>query len=282
MDREDVVQYSRIEAAIAEAVKVLPKNFFARHEHGKRCYRVLKHILYPSEYTIIEAKQSRLRAASPARIIATNQRIIIVRPSFWALNVGHNIFSPTRYVSIPYSNIINIMLYTGMKLSTLDINLSMSTNIAGEIEGLKTGDARAIFVFLERMTECLRKNADASLSGADYPKSKTVQELNYIDMGMAKSLVKNTGAKFVWLGIEPLDYVAGELGVRADSVMKTGLGELSHMGREELARFDGHIFLCYDGIFATHVSKFLKSNHKINSYVLVGGMEAQMGKRVRA
>lgn len=277
---DEAAQYSRIEAGIAEAVKFLPKNFSARHEHSRRCYRVLKHILHPDEYTVIEAKQSKLKVFAPARIVATNQRLIVVRPSFWSLYAGRNIFSPTRYVSIPYSNIINITLYTGLILSTLDINLSVSTNIGGEIEGLKTEDARAIFAFLEKLTEYIRKNAEKPSSNLDvsfgYSESKKAIGLNYINIDTAKSLIKNAGAKLVWLGIEPLDYVVQSLGISGGSIIKSGIKELSDMDEEKIKELEGDVFLCYDGKFSTHVSKFLKSNYKVNSYILIGGIEEQM------
>lgn len=147
-----------IEHAIKEAVLVLPKNFKPRHVHSKRCYRVLKRVLHPNEYTVIEAKQRILKSVAPCRLVATDQRLIFVKPSFFLLWTGHNIFSATRYESIPYTNIINIALYSGMMFSTLSIHLGTTAN-NGEyvVEGLKTKDADAMFAFLERLTESMRK-----------------------------------------------------------------------------------------------------------------------------
>jgi hypothetical protein len=274
---EEEIKQSRIEAAIAEAIKVLPSNFVPRHEHGKRCYNVLKHILHRSEYTVIEARQSRLRSFSPARIVATNQRIIIVKPSFTSLYLGRNLLSPTKYVSIPYSNIINITLYTGSVLSTLDINLSASTDIGGKVEGLKIEDAKAMFVFLEELTECLRKDTGSTPVNVSRNSTQKLPELNYISIEMAKSFMKNTGARLLWLGVEPLDQVAERLGVAPEKLDKIGMEELSRMDKYSLGMFEGHIFVCYDGTFSAHVSKFLKLNYMVNSYVLNGGLEGQVG-----
>lgn len=161
-----------IASAIKEAVKFLPKNFVPRHEHSKRCYRVLRHILHPDEYTVIEAKQSLLRSITPKRLVATNQRIIVVKPSFWSLWAGRNLFSPTKYESIPYGNVINIALFTGAMFSTLCIHLNTNANNGeDDVEGLKTGDAEAMFAFLEKMADIMREQGRGITAMEDVPSS---------------------------------------------------------------------------------------------------------------
>lgn len=152
-----------IESAIKEAVLFLPSNFLPRHEHSKRCLSVLKHILYNDEYTVIEAKQSMYSSVAPSRLVATNHRIIFVKPSFWSLWAGHNIFTSTKYESIHYNSIVNITLHVGRIFSTLRIHLNTMEEGGNVVQGLKTEDARAMFSFLEEMIESLRKHAYSEL-----------------------------------------------------------------------------------------------------------------------
>lgn len=260
-----------VEAAINEAVKFLPKNFTPRHEHSKRCYRVLQHILYDDEYTVIEAKQSLIKSLSPIRIVATNKRIILVNPSFSSLWLGYNIFTPTRYEVIPYNNVTNITLLTGISLSSLSLYLINGSplNWNGSIEGLKTKDAKAMFVFLEKMTESMRKQGRSPAAATRSAKKKR----NEIDIERSKEVVKNNGAKFIWLGAHNLEYVAKTLDTDKSSVTRTDIGEMAKMDRAAAGKFEGCIFVCYNGAFSSYVSDYMWEKHGVNTYVLQGGIE---------
>lgn len=269
---------SDIEEAIGKAVKFLPKNFVPRHEHSRRCYNVLKNILYANEYTVIEAKQSLLRSFAPIRVVATNQRIIVVKPSFWSLWVGYNIFSPTKYVTIPYNNIINISLYTGMIFSSIHIHLNtMVSTEESDVNGLKTDDANAMFVFLEKMTEHLRAGG-RSRSAAQVKRQQVEENYNYIDLETSRRLVKYKGSKFLWLGMEPIEYVADKLDVDKGAIIKVSSEELIHKGKEESSKLKGSILVCYNDSFSTYASGFLKKSYGIDTYILSGGIEYQTRK----
>lgn len=266
---------SDIESAIEEAVLFLPENFSPRHEHSKRCYNILKHILYKDEYTVIEANQSLLKSFAPIKLVATNHRLIIVKPSFWSLWIGRNILTPTRYESIPYNSIINITLYTGMNFSSLHIHLNTVMMDEGDVDGLKTDDAKAIFVFLEKMTKCLNKSArEAAASKEAQPQDK--RSLPYVDLETARRLVKYSNSKFVWLGMEPLEEIAEKLDVDSKAIVKINSDELAHMQDPE--RLKGCIFVCYNDSFSAQVSRFIKERYGIDSYILVGGIEYQKQK----
>lgn len=273
------------QSVIDEAVLVLPKNFVPRHEHSKRCYNVLKHILHPNEYTVIEAKQSLWKSLAPGRLVATNQRIIVVKPSFWALWAGRNIFSPTEYESIPYANVINITLYTGMLFSSLYIHLSIgSSNGEGDIDGLKTEDAHAMFPFLEKMTELLIKqqhvpaNENIEVNGTDANMPHNKRDSNYIDLETSRKLVRYRGSKFIWLGAEPLEFVADKLDVDRSAIVKISSDELIRMNAQESVRLNECILVCYNDMFSSYMSKFLKHSHGVETYVLTGGIGYQAQK----
>ena len=260
-----------IETAIDEAVQFLPKNFTPRHEHSKRCYRVLQHILYEDEYTVLEAKQSLVKSLSPIRIVATNKRIILVNPSFSSLWLGYNLFTPTRYEVIPYNNIANITLLTGVSFSSISVYLTTgSPNWDGSIGGLKTKDAKAMFVFMEKVTEALRKQGSSSALTAMKSSKKKRNEL---DLKRSKERIRNRGAKLVWLGAHPLDYVANALEIDKNNVIRADMGEIEKIDKAAAGKFEGHIFVCYNGAFSSAVSDYMWEKHGVNTYVLHGGIE---------
>jgi hypothetical protein len=266
-----------LEDAIHEAVPFLPKNFNPRHEHSKRCYRVLKHILHDNEYTVIEAKQSKLKSISPTRLVATNQRIIFVKPSFWSLWTGHNIFSSTKYESIPYGNIVNISLFTGMVFSTLSIHLNTSANNGeDEVHDLKTCDAEAMFVFLEKMADALTRQTGENIR-TESPSTHD-SEIIYMDMETSRKFLKYKGSKLLWVGSEPLEYVADKLDISKDAIIKMDVGKLMHLDKQESGKLNGCILVWYTDDFASYISKHLRKTYGTVTYVLSGGIGDQLKK----
>lgn len=270
---------SKVESAVAEAISHIQNNKILSHRHSWRCYHLLQPILSPDEYTVMEVKQSHFESLSPMRIIATNQRLIIAKPSFWGLRTGVNIFSSTKYETIPYNHIISITLNEGRLFSSLQIHLDVSTNVeGGAIHGLSSNAAKTTFIFLEKLTSCLMDSYKPKLrqNGENVPRPVREKEINYIGMETARRVVRRKGTKFVWLGIEPLDYALDILCINREIAMKINIDELDKHDRESLRQFEDCIFVCYDGDLATHVSGHLKKAYDINSYVLTGGIEAQM------
>ncbi len=260
-----------IESAIKEAVAFLPKNFTPRHEHSKRCYRVLQHILYSNEYTVIEARQSNVKSISPTRIVATNQRIIVVNPSFWSVWTGHNLLTPTRYEVIPYNNVSNITLLTGLFFSSISIYLTTGTqNWDGAVVGLKTSDAKAMFIFLEKMTEALRKQEKQPATTHVQNSRKTN---NNVNLNVAKELVRYKGSKFIWLGTQPVEYAAKMLNMDKNLIVKIGMEEIVKMVGEDVRELEGCILVYYDDHFAHHISDYIGEAHGVSLYVLDGGVE---------
>lgn len=267
---------TRLDSAIADAVSVISDSNALRHEHSERCIRLLKPILYPDEYTVLEVKQSRSKSIAPKRIIATNKRLIIAKPSFWSLRIGRNIFASTKYETIPYKHILSITLSTGMFLSTINMrtDLSKSTD-EEEIQGLSTDHAKTIFLFLHKLTESLEEYNKEESKTKDAAPVKERQS-NSIGMEKARRLVKQKGTKFVWLGVEPIDYVIDGLCVEKENVIKIGMDELEKQSNIELKKLEECVFVSYDDTMATHVSKYLTKFYGINSYILEGGIEAQL------
>lgn len=269
------VHSSKLAEAISVALSALQGSKLLKHEHTSKCHRILRPILYPNEETVLEITQSGIKSLSPRGIVATNQRLIIIKPSYWYLHMGRNLISSTSYETIPYNRIVSITLDDGILLSTLNMRLDAGTVVTKgeEIEGLEQDDAKTMFIFLEKVTGYLQDYNKAKGEGAVYePDAK----IGHINMEKARRLVKQKDAKFVWLGIEPIEYAAECLCIDKQDIIKINIDEFERKGSAELQQLDGYIFTCYDGVLSGHVANALKQRYRINAYTLKGGIEAQL------
>ena len=99
--------------------------------------------------------------------------------------------------------------------------------------------------------------------------------LNLINMERARRLVRQKGTKFVWLGLEPLEYAVDILCVDKESVIKFDIDVRDKANAESLKQLKDHVLVSYNDVLAAHVSKFMKQNYNVDSYILEGGIEAQ-------
>ena len=266
---------NKTDMAVKDALMLLSSNKLLTHEHGRRCYRLLKPVLYADERTILEVKQSVARNIAPVRIIATNQRLIIAKPSFWGLYAGHNLISSTKYVTIPYNNINSVTMSHGFGLASLHVHLSSGPNAeVDEIMGLRKREAEAVFGFLEKIVEYMVGRDHLEKTAAQPP---NVQEHGHthVSMERARRIVKENNTRFVWFGIEPAEFAADALCIDRSGIYKVpDIYRIMDMPRPELTQYENCVLVCYNGAMSGRVSKFLMDSHGINSYVLRGGIEA--------
>lgn len=109
----------------------------------------------------------------------------------------------------------------------------------------------------------------------DYMSSTDVIE---VDLKSAVEMSKRSGSKFVWLGKEPKDYISKILGIESDMLLKEDPEDIIYSDRERLEDFNECVFVCYHGNTSGFVSKFLKRQHKVNSYSLKGGVTGIVGE----
>lgn len=241
--------------------------------------KMMKHIMSDGEEALLECSQSKFHSISPASVIATTRRMIIVRPSFWGLYAGRRILSPTKYNIIPYSRLTSATLSRGKLLSTVSIGIHGFSRPASrisrvEIRGVRNADAEKLHSFLKDM---LHSDGNEEPVDRHSPqKRKEPQEYDGhtssgISLAESLALVDN-GSKFVWLGSEPLSYVSTILSVDKEKVIKSSMAEINKGRPEELERFADCIFVCYQGKLAERAASFLKRSHGIDSYILEGGI----------
>jgi hypothetical protein len=138
-----------------------------------RCLKLFAHILTNDERTVMEIRQSYLQSVSPDRVVVTNKRVIIVRPSFWGLWAGHNIISPTEISLVPYKNIISVVMSRGRILSTIHMRIHGFTDATsairneGVIMGVSIGDAIKLTNYLEEIIEAREERAKDGTAGPE-------------------------------------------------------------------------------------------------------------------
>ncbi len=136
------------------------------HLHGERCTRMLGDVMTEGEETLMEVRQSYFRSLSPDRVVLTNKRIIIARPSFWGLYLGFNLFTATDISIVPYHHVISIVVTKGKWFSSLHMRIhgftdamtSAAISQEGEIDGLKIISATRLALFVQDVIEGIEED----------------------------------------------------------------------------------------------------------------------------
>ena len=92
-----------------------------------------------------------------------------------------------------------------------------------------------------------------------------------IDLKEALDIARKRNTKIVWLGIEPVPYVADLIKVDKNQIIQMSATEISIKNETELKKFEEHIFLCYHGNTSRAVVNYIKKKG-VNSYNLKGGI----------
>ena len=221
-----------IDSSLEKAVEKLKAKGRYGHVHSERCKREICHVLGNDEETILEIKQSHLRNITPERFIATNKRLIIVRPSFFGHYLGFDLLNHTEISFVPYNQIVSIVMSRGKMLSTIHMRIHGYTDVGtspirneGAVEGIRTMQATRFTIFVEDIIEGRngRENnfKDDSLSG------RIIESNDHergVDLHEARGIIGQRGTKFVWLGVEPVIEFAAVLGVGVDNIMRFNAG----------------------------------------------------------
>lgn len=94
----------------------------------------------------------------------------------------------------------------------------------------------------------------------------------------ALGMMNGGNAKFVWLGREPLEYIAKLLELDTSKAVMIPPRSLIEGNSEGIESLKGSIFVCYHGNTSAVVAKSLKSRFGIDSYSLKGGVTAIVGE----
>ncbi len=256
------------------------------HAHTKRCLNALKDTLVKDEETIIEVKQSLLRDLAPNKIVVTNKRVIIAMPSFWGLYFGFNLGSPSEISIIPYNNIISVLKTRGRLFSSVHIRIhgfadsSQAVKKEGEVDGLWPADALKISTFITEVVENMalagsREEVFGKVEGSSRQTTVYQEKRSASELTLKEAFDKvEKGAKFIWLGLEPVQEVVNLLGVDKEKVIKVSLGEMTDLKREKVAAWKGCILISYEESEALHLAKILKRDYGVDVFVMRGGIEA--------
>jgi hypothetical protein len=276
------------EKAMNRAVGSLRSHGIRLHVHSQRCINILKHVLYKDEETVLEARESYLKSIAPFRLVATKKRLILVNPSFWGLYTGHDILNPTHYAIVPYKYIIGVSLSKGLLFSSIKIHTSGGVDPGSvvmkgdedEIHGVDSKQAVAMTTFIEEVIEYEDEEEKAEERGATATRAEErarqrpqAAASDYgIPVAECRDIVNSGKAKFVWMGVEPLDDVARVLGVRKDDIIQLSGSHLLKHTDEQIKALGEIILVSYDGLLGEHTAKLMKKRFGSEPKMLRGGM----------
>jgi hypothetical protein len=278
-----MVEQSSIERAINRAIASLTAKGVRRHQHGRQCMNILRHVLYADEVTILEARQSGFVSLAPTRIVATKKRLIIVDPSFWGLHTGRDISDSTEYTIIPYRYVISVTISKGLFFSSITIHTSSGSDNnakgASEIHGIDHLSALNMATFIEEIIEFegaeeeTEKGAASRRRQEDAPIYSRPNMTEGISLEEARPLVLK-GARFLWTGVEPIEDVARLLGTEKANIIAMSGSHLLKLTKVELEKMPQLVIISYDGIMAVHTANQLKKKFGVEAKVLRGGIMA--------
>lgn len=101
-------------------------------------------------------------------------------------------------------------------------------------------------------------------------------DMNEVDFEEAKAMAAK-GRRLAWIGREPLDYVAGLLGVDASMMAQMDPRQIRDADPEKLKSMSGTVFICYHGVTSMHVVTFLEKRG-VKAYSLRGGITSIVGE----
>ncbi|MCL4383760.1 MAG: hypothetical protein M1168_01310 [Candidatus Marsarchaeota archaeon] len=100
-----------------------------------------------------------------------------------------------------------------------------------------------------------------------------MEEIKEIDLSQAFEIVNKNKTKFVWLGTENVNQIAGLMNLNSDKIIQLSPMELINTNEKELINsLQGHVFVCYHGNTSKIVAKILKSKHGVEAFSLKGGI----------
>jgi hypothetical protein len=249
------------------------------HEHSSTCFRLLKPVLYKDEKSVFEIKQSRMVSLSPARVVATDRRLIVLKPSFWGLHFGHDILSPTSYDIIPYQFVLGVSMTKGMILSSIKMHHSGVYKPDGGggqaivVNGIHTKDAATFTNFIEEIIEYDEKQPEKKQNMEEWPGIFGKEgAFKKIALDEALEYVHEKNKRFIWLGVESASDVAKALGVTRDKILPVNGPSLAQADRSTVRKFEGDVLVSYDEMLSRHVAREIRTKYGINLCILRGGM----------
>ncbi len=98
-----------------------------------------------------------------------------------------------------------------------------------------------------------------------------------VSLDQAKAMTSSGQHKLVWIGSEPLDYVASLIRFDVNRMMQLSPREIRTASASELERMSGMVFMCYHGVTSMSVVILLEKRG-VKAYSLRGGITAIVGE----
>ncbi|MCL5100711.1 MAG: PH domain-containing protein [Candidatus Marsarchaeota archaeon] len=103
------------------------------------------------EKILFGVRQSYVHDLAPKVIVATNKKLIVIKPSFLYHYFGFNVFTPTFSELIHYNRISHVIRFRGKVLNS--INLTVIGHGDVKIGGLSDLSAKKLFTYIDKVVE---------------------------------------------------------------------------------------------------------------------------------
>jgi len=103
-----------------------------------------------------------------------------------------------------------------------------------------------------------------------------IKRINPITFEEAIQHTKKKGTKFVWLGVEPAEYMSKVLKVEDYLVTSMRPEEIIYANKDKLSQLKDHVLVCYHGNTSGFLADYLNQNN-VEAYHLKDGIVSVVG-----
>jgi len=107
-------------------------------------------------------------------------------------------------------------------------------------------------------------------------RQERIKRINAMTFEEAIRHTKKKGTKFVWLGIEPAEYMSKVLKVEDDFMSSMRPEEIIYASKDKLSQLKDHVLVCYHGNTSGFLANYL-SQKNIEAYHLKDGVVSVVG-----
>ena len=133
----------------------------------------IKTVVSPSETITLIIRQSLWHSLSPAALVLTDRRVVILHHSFWGLYTKINLISPTEINVVQHINIKSVALGRGLIFGTARLRLigfvepTAQVDYEWDLSGMWIKDALRVITEIGRLIEERSVAQDARISSTN-------------------------------------------------------------------------------------------------------------------
>lgn len=139
----------KTEALVMQAVNLLSIKT-GLLDSWKRYSWLFERVLRPDEKILVGVRQSYLGSLAPGFVLATNKRIVVIKPSFWGLYFKINLTNSSKISYYQYNSITSTEFRRGFLLCSL---VALVGDVTVNINDLRYSEDRSLTDLIEKVIE---------------------------------------------------------------------------------------------------------------------------------